>query len=475
MATPVIPTHDDVTERAGPDLAPRADERRLRVMSAQGISVFALPASGVVVIGRGDDVDLRVDDPSISRRHARLHVGAALAIEDLGSANGTRVRDVRLTADARVEVSPGDVVELGKALCLVQGPARAGAPTAPWSEGYLAARLDESATAPRGAAAQDILVEDPAMRRLHALVGRVARGDIHVLLLGETGAGKEVFAARVHALSARAEKPFVKFNCAALTESLLESELFGHEKGAFTGAVSAKPGLLESAQGGTVFLDEVGELTPGTQAKLLRVLEDHKARRVGSLKEIALDLRFVAATNRDLEAEVAAGRFREDLYFRLNGFSLVIPPLRDRGAEILPLAARFATLARRRAGASGTVEFSTEAQAMLTRHRWPGNVRELRNVMERAVLLAEGDVITPEHLPLEWNVAPRPARPAAGALEPIARVRNDAEREHILTALEHCAGNQTRAARLLGISRRVLVDRLEKYGIPRPRKGRDEP
>ena len=343
-------------------------------------------------------------------------------------------------------------------------------------------------------APSDIIVRSEPMRQLHDLVARFATGDISVLLLGETGVGKEIMAEVVHRRSHRADAPLVRINCGALTESLLESELFGHERGAFTGAAQTKPGLLETAAGGSVFLDEIGELPMSTQVKLLRVLEEKRVLRVGGLKPRPIDVRFIAATNRDLEAEIARGRFREDLYYRLNGVSLVIPPLRERVEEIEPLARAFADDACRR-GHRPPAHIAAAALEALRAYSWPGNIRELRNVMERAVLLAGDSAIAPEHLPLEKmratrrpappaepappaappapTPAPAPAAgpaeipPAAGWWEENADAR---ERERIVEALRAAEGNQTRAAQLLGISRRTLLNRLDKYQIPRPRK-----
>jgi DNA-binding NtrC family response regulator len=244
----------------------------------------------------------------------------------------------------------------------------------------------------------------------------------------------------------------VCINCAALSEPLLESELFGHERGAFTGATGAKPGLLETAPGGTVFLDEVGELPAALQAKLLRVIETRELTRVGSVRPRQIDVRFIAATNRDLEAEVARGTFRRDLFFRLNGMTLSLPPLRARPREIPVLCRLFLKELSGAAGRKTPPRLTAEALAQLCAHGWPGNVRELRNAIERALLLAPGDEIGIEHLP---GAAPAPV----------------GERERILAVLAACAGNQSRAARELGISRKVLLARLDAYGVKRPRKG----
>ena len=313
---------------------------------------------------------------------------------------------------------------------------------------------------------------DRRMQDLYQLADRIAAGTITVLILGETGVGKEVLAERVHRASPRAAAPYLRLSCAALSETLLESELFGHEKGAFTGAGQAKPGLLETADGGTVFLDEVGELPHSIQVKLLRVLEERAAFRVGGLKPRPLDVRFVAATNRDLESEVARGSFRQDLFFRLSGATLVIPPLRERASEIPGLARAFAAQAAQQMGLAHPPPFAPEALALMGSYAWPGNIRELRNAVERAVLLCEGGgPITLVHLPVD-KMRPRASPPPAGLLSDGA-TEADRERQRILHVLAACEGNQTEAARMLGIARRTLINRLEQYGISGPRKKRD--
>jgi DNA-binding NtrC family response regulator len=324
----------------------------------------------------------------------------------------------------------------------------------------------------------NVIVADPAMQRLYRLVERVAAGSVSVLLLGETGVGKEIVAEAVHRLSPRADKPFLRLNCAAFTETLLESELFGYEKGAFSGAVQTKPGLLETAQGGTVFLDEVGEMPLSLQAKLLRVIEERRVMRVGGLKDRPIDVRFVAATNRDLQAEIAAGRFRQDLYYRLDGISLVIPPLRERRGEVEDLAQLF--IARATPEGTRPPQLAPGALALLRGYDWPGNIRELRNIIERAVLLSVDGMIQAEHLPVE-KMRPGFVRVAAATAEsgphvPVALTpepaSGDAERDRVIEALQQCAGNQTHAARLLGISRGTLLARLNAYNLPRPRKNK---
>jgi DNA-binding NtrC family response regulator len=353
----------------------------------------------------------------------------------------------------------------------------------------------------------DVQPAGPAMRSLYKFVEQVSASDISVLILGETGVGKEVMAETVHRMSPRHKRPFVKLHCAAFSESLLESELFGHEKGSFTGALAAKPGLLETAQGGTVLLDEIGELPLTMQVKLLRVLEERKVLRIGALQPRSIDVRFVAATNRDLEAEVARGRFRLDLYYRLNGVTLMIPPLRERLDELEALTATFIRQACARMQRRDVPQLSPEALKRLSAYSWPGNIRELRNTLERAVLLCGREQIGVAHLPIEKmgatlpTVMPRPselaqlerktaeatfdADAATVRLQKTPEIFGDEvtdgggglneridalERRQVLEALEQCAGNQTRAAKLLGISRGKLVARLDAYGIARPRK-----
>jgi transcriptional regulator with PAS, ATPase and Fis domain len=304
------------------------------------------------------------------------------------------------------------------------------------------------------------------MQRVQALADRAAAGEINVLILGETGVGKEVLARAIHAASARATKPMVSINCAALSESLLESELFGHEKGAFTGAVQAKAGLFETAPGGTVFLDEIGELPLTAQPRLLRAIETRQVFRIGGVRPREIDVRFIVATNRELETDVSLGTFRRDLFFRVNGMTLTIPPLRERPRDIPILARAFvAQLTRGRAP-----EISEAAMAALLAHGWPGNVRELRNVIERALLLCDGPLLLPEHLPPPVPYAAAEGDPSEPPPVPRLPDSKDDERTRVLAALAACGGNQSRAARQLGISRKVLIARLDRYGVARPRK-----
>ncbi|CAN96811.1 sigma-54 dependent transcriptional regulator [Sorangium cellulosum So ce56] len=535
---------------------------RLAIVAGSTITFAPLPPHGRVVLGRDEGCDVRIDDRSVSRRHAALHVGPPLRIEDLGSANGTfvgepqaraltaRTHRLRRLSRESAEVGVGERFNLG-ATTVVVGRAPGGAAEEP----------------DRGKPPADIVLLAPAMLALYEQAARAARSPISVLILGETGVGKEVLARTLHARSPRSSGPYVELNCAALPPSLLEGELFGHEKSAFTGASHARPGLLEAAHGGTLFLDEIGELPLAFQAKLLRVLEDRKVLRIGGRTPRRLDLRFVAATNRDLEAEIARGAFRQDLYFRLNGISLVVPPLRERVAEIGPLAGRFLEEACLQLDQRGAPRISPEALAALEAYAWPGNVRELRNVIERAAVLCAGESVLPADLPPHLmngatppssgaasrpsgTIPPPPPLPPSGAALPpsgaalppsgaalppagaaplssgdappsgraappssratplssgdappsgraalpppppsgaglppadapppsgdaLARLRLEmkaADRQRVVEALERSAGNQTRAAKLLGVSLRTLINRIDEYGIPRPRK-----
>ena len=308
-----------------------------------------------------------------------------------------------------------------------------------------------------------LVMVDPLMKQVFKLAERAAQAPISVLVVGETGTGKEVVAEAIHRLSPRAEAPFVRLNCAALTETLVESELFGHERYAFTGATAMKRGFFEAADGGTVFLDEIGELPLATQVKLLRVLERWRIVRVGGTTEIPVDVRLVCATHRDLETEVQRGRFREDLFFRIAAFVIPVPPLRDRRSEILPLALHFA---HEIAGdlRQPSVGFTPGAIAALQQASWPGNVRELRNAVERALVLSEGAQIDREHLPDQVLAQVRAA--PNDALDVRQRVA-DVERETVIAALDAADGNQTQAAKKLGLSRFALIRLMAKHDIKR--------
>ncbi|MBN1442515.1 MAG: sigma-54-dependent Fis family transcriptional regulator [Planctomycetes bacterium] len=339
--------------------------------------------------------------------------------------------------------------------------------------GELSAVIAETIGEPEGGAPADLpplpagfVVASEAMRKVVAEAALVAPSSATVLVTGESGTGKELVAELIHQRSRRSHGPFVRVNCAAIAPTLVETELFGHVRGAFTGAEADRAGRFEAADGGTLFLDEIGELPLEVQPKLLRVLEDSSFERVGESHSRKVDVRVVAATNRDLDREVEGARFREDLFWRLNVFRIHLPPLRERREEIPVLARRFLA----RAGKE-RARISPAALRVLEAYEWPGNVRELGNIAMRAGVLASGDVILPEHLPdaLREHIPPR----AAGAPSVSAgddrdadgvRTVEEAEREAIREALERTGGNRTRAAKLLGISRRTLLYRLKKYG-----------
>jgi two-component system response regulator AtoC len=437
----------------------------LLVIGRDTYTTYNLPATGTLTIGRGESNAVRVDDPLASRAHARLHVrvdGDGMVLEDLGSVNGTRIKDQALSRGQKVAIAVGETIQIGSSVLIVQHRSKRAPLLRPET-----LRDEEIPTMPSPGT-------DQAMLRIQQLAERAAAGTINVLITGETGVGKELLAETVHRLSPRRRGPYVCLNCAALSETLLESELFGHERGAFTGAVQAKPGLMETAHGGTLFMDEVGELPMTTQAKLLRVLETREVARLGSVKPRKIDVRFLAATNRDLEAEVERGAFRRDLYFRFNGITLTIPPLRARVGEIKRLAETFVQQICRELGRPEP-GIPQKVLALLEGYSWPGNIRELKNMMERAVLLCAGPLLDTEHLPMEKLGASQsnPGLAPTDATRPVSLGRaGDApdERQRIIDALAACAGNQSRAAQILGMPRRTFVARLDQYKIPRPKK-----
>jgi two-component system, NtrC family, response regulator AtoC len=445
------PDLNDTTTIAGSDPG-SADENGghlrayLIVRESAGSRVIDVDEGADITVGRSSEATIRLDDPKASRVHARfVRRRGILELVDLGSRNGTRLNS-RPVERGATRLASGDVVNIGNVDILIA---------------ETAGRREAVGQAAVADGLPGVVIGDPAMAHVFELVRKLAPMPTTVLVLGETGVGKEVVAEQIHRQSKRASGPFLRLNCASLPESLLESELFGHERGAFTGADKRKQGYLEAADGGTLFLDEVGELGPSTQTKLLRVIEDRTFMRVGGRQEIASDLRVVAATNRDLESDVKAGRFRQDLYFRLSAFIIRVPPLRTRPAEIELLAELFA---RQLAGRLGvpSPRLGQDALDALRRHDWPGNVRELRNAIEHAVVLANGGDIEAQHLP-DTLGSGAPARAGGDMRRQVA----DTERAAIQQALEAEDGNQTRAARRLGISRRALIYKLAKHGLAR--------
>ncbi|HTV19177.1 MAG TPA: sigma 54-interacting transcriptional regulator [Polyangiaceae bacterium] len=454
---------------------PRPPHLQIIVRVRQETRAFPLPIDGVISIGRAADNTIVLDEVAVSEQHALIStslvasVRAAVMIEHLASRGDTfisrghpAVPPATLERHRRVELQLGDTLRIGTALLTLE-------PSAASADVALRALGGAGDTSPPTARREEgRVVRDAAMAKAYELVTRAAATDLPVLILGETGVGKDVVARTVHERSPRSHGPFTVLNCAALAETLIESELFGHEKGAFTGAAALKQGLLEASAGGTVFLDEIGELPLATQAKLLRALEERKVLRVGALSPHSVDVRFVSATNRDLLRRVREGKFRGDLYYRISGVVVRVPPLRERPLEIVPLARVFV---RRFCAEQGQPELALEPTAIerLERHRWPGNVRELKNVVERAVILADRAPIAAQHVQLDDDHDERPP-PAPAKAAPPPTTPDEAERARVVAALEQCGGNQTRAARLLGISRSALVHRLDRFRLPRPKK-----
>jgi len=587
-----------VTGAPGTPVRDPATEHLLCIDGDRSFNV-RLPASGELVIGRGPEAGLSVEDPLVSRAHAQLLVVPdGLRLSDLGSRHGTLLNGERI-GEPRL-VSSGDIITIGGTLFVVRRPTRPSRTRNMIEQPMLVRRLTEElarvaqyerelslviargtdsaallagvtarlrvidtaaaigaryvamllpelgpeeaiqlarelagdaihvgvATAPfdgidadtllgaaraacdaagAGAvvhardaaetitvAAQRIIVADPGMARLYELARRLARSTIPILIQGETGVGKELAAAAVHAYSSRASGPFISVNCAAIPETLAESELFGYARGAFSGAVAAKVGYLESATGGTLFLDEIGELSPATQARLLRVLESGELVRIGEVKPRTIDIRIVAATNRDLQREVDAGRFRSDLYFRLGAARLEIPSLRDRPRDIALLSATLLADACRRLDRT-PLELSISAALALFRHDWPGNIRELRHVVEYAAAAVQDAATEIEiwHLPVglaavarkardarvidepppdearpEPAAAPRPtAAESPATFRPIADEVRELERARMIAALRATDGIQNRAADLIEMPLRTFVTKLKRYAI----------
>jgi sigma-54-specific transcriptional regulator len=342
--------------------------------------------------------------------------------------------------------------------------------------------VDPTVTSAR---AKALVFEDPCSKELLRLIQRIAPSHATVLVTGETGTGKEIVARHLHELSPRRDGPFLAINCGAFSETLVESELFGHEKGSFTGATSTRAGWFEAANGGTLFLDEIGDLPAPVQVKLLRVLQEREVVRLGSRQAQTIDVRLVAATNVDLAEAVHAGRFREDLYYRLHVASIAIPPLRERPGDILPLARYFLELYRQRLGL-GTVTVSSKAERELLEHAWPGNIRELDNVVHRALLVFHGEEITPQDL----RLTPVRARDSKDAGDPLdaallalferggATLYHHIEERLLRAAYHFCDRNQVQTAKLLGISRNIVRARLMQYGdiagTPRHASPRDD-
>ncbi|MHC4816553.1 MAG: sigma-54-dependent transcriptional regulator [Planctomycetota bacterium] len=441
------------------------DDTFRRVMSAelvrQGHEVIAVE-TGRAALERAAEIepdiillDLRLPDYDgidVLQRLAEKDLAQGVIVLTGHGSIDTAIRAVRLGAQDYLEKPcPAEKVEM--AIRKTQEHNRLRKRQRILQDGYTLPALDP-----------ELIGTSPEFVRLKQMVARVAAADSTTLIVGETGTGKEIVSRLLHRHSSRKDAPFVVVDCAGLQEELLQSELFGHEKGAFTGAARQKHGLFEVADGGTIFLDEVGEASLEIQAKLLRVLETGRFRHVGGTREIAVDVRVVSATNRDLNLAVAERRFREDLYFRLATLTIEIPPLRDRTADIPVLLEHFT--ARFNSRFSLSKRFSDGAEAALCAYAWPGNVRELIHVVEQSIVLAEGDTITAENLPPQILSGPsrRPVQAAPEDLPPLQEV----QRRHVAAVMEHVGGNRAEAARVLGISERNLYRLLKKASGEQP-------
>jgi transcriptional regulator with PAS, ATPase and Fis domain len=455
---------------------------------SDGAKTHVLRRDEAYTIGRSDSCDIVIKRTTVSSRHAVVIGSSPPTIKDLGSRNGTHVSSRTITPHTLVPIDVGSVVQIGDVVLFVQR-SHDESPFSDRSPRQTEESSEERRTPPPeppAHAREALIVRSQRMRELLSMARIVAASDLTVLIIGETGVGKERLAQSIHAASSRASQPVISLNCAAFPENLVESELFGYERGAFTGAAKPKRGLIGAAEGGTLFLDEVGELTLPIQAKLLRVLEARELLPLGATKVTSIDVRFIAATNRGLTDAIASGRFREDLYYRLNGVTLEIPPLRERRDDIMPLAEHFgggfAAQLRR-----PPPSFSTEATEAILAYAWPGNIRELKNVIERATLLATSGVIEANAIPKnaptpslasfgsfddtehETSVS-MPTLPGDSSPESTLGKRRIFGRDEMLLALKRAGGDQTEAAKLLGVSRRTLINWLDKFELPRPRK-----
>lgn len=439
---PLIPSSETVASKAAP--AKRVAGARLRAVSGPGKDRGLSLTRATATVGRHATCDLALPDPRVSGVHLQVSVeGASIRVRDQQSTNGTwlggaRVRDL--------DVPIGTELLVGDTVLLVEADPSAQAQEEPRDEGFGA-----------------LVGTSRAMRELFALLTRVASKDLTILLLGETGTGKEEVARAVHAASPRAAGPFTVVDCTALPESLADALLFGFERGSFTGASERRAGFFEAAQGGTLLLDEVGELAPALQAKFLRVLERREAVRVGSQTPLPLDVRVIAATNRDLRLEIERGRFREDLYFRLAGVRVTLPPLRERPEDI-PLLCR-TILAR--SGSEAMIEH--EALGYLAEQTWPGNVRELANALHRGAALTDDGIIRRGDVSGEGFGARADAAPPSQIVGTFAEAKEHTiarfERDYLAVLMRRCRGNLSRAAREADVARHHLRDLLKKRGL----------
>ena len=446
---------------------------RLSVTISNGMTVEVRLGRKEVKIGRGHEADLQLPDPSVSRLHAKVfRVGLQYFLADLRSRNGTYVDGERIT---QLALEDGRMFQVGPFRIHFHRPASgrtAGEePTAP--QGTPSTITDSTegdpARVPKrtgpataiGDAPFGLIGGSAHVRKLVATIRRVGGSDVPVLIEGETGSGKELVARGIHDASPRRERPFIVVNCGAISPELIESELFGHEKGAFTGATAQRKGAFELANSGTIFLDEIGELPLALQPKLLRALEQKEVKRVGGNDLLLADVRILAATNRNLREEIFRKTFREDLYFRIGAITVPIPPLRERREDVAPIARHF--LAGMENSTPGPLPvLSPGALDAMISHDWPGNVRELRNAIQRAVVMAENGDLTAS----DFSFLRRAWEPQAETETPPGLSRwEQAERTNILGELARQMGNKTKAARELGIAKSTLFEKLKKYGI----------
>jgi len=437
------------TDTVDPSLLSAAPQPiRLVVLSGPDAGRQLDVREGTVLVGAHPDCQLKLSDPAASRRHCALELlGARIRVRDLSSKNGTRYLGARITS---VDVPLGASIDIGSTTLALLPTLREGALSDKQRLG-------------------DLVGRSPAMRRLFALLEQLAAGDATVLIRGETGTGKEAVARALHAISPRAAGPFVAFDCGAANGALVQSVLFGHVRGAFTGAHTNKRGLFEKANGGTLFLDEVGDMGLALQGKLLRVLQDREIRPVGGTQTVKVDVRIIAATNKDLPAEIAAGRFREDLFYRLNVVPIHVPPLRERPDDIPALVEAFL----RRHGEGRRRFVSAEALAVLRTLPWRGNARELENTIERALALSDTETLGPADIPLPASAGAAPGAAASAGVPPDldAHLRSAAARgmslreldeKYTAVVLAHTGGNKVRASQILGIDRKTLYRRAER-------------
>ncbi|MGZ9162286.1 MAG: sigma 54-interacting transcriptional regulator [Candidatus Deferrimicrobiaceae bacterium] len=447
-------------------MIPAENPAILSVSISNGMTVEIRLGLKEIRIGRSKEADLLLPDPSVSRIHARIfRVGDQYFLSD-SSRNGTYVDGKRIS---QVQLEGGLSFRIGPYHILFsrEGPSHSSSepPTVIPGTGIdHPPRIDRKAAEVISSATLYILGNSHVIKQLKSSIRKVATSDFPVLIEGETGSGKELVSRGIHETSPRKDGPFVVVNCGAISPELMESELFGHEKGAFTGATTQRRGAFEIAHGGTIFLDEIGELPLRLQPKLLRALEQKEIKRVGGNETILVDVRILAATNRNLKREVAGKNFRDDLYFRISTITLSVPPLRDRRGDILPIAMHFLADVASRTNRP-IPELTGPAAELLTSHDWPGNVRELRNAIQRSVVMCDGPSLTPRDFTF---LLPAHSDPAEGVSDPTLSRWEQSEKANILAELSRQKGNKTQTARELGIAKSTLFEKLKKYGIRKP-------